>query len=223
MNETAIELINITKDYQIEDIVTPVLKGITLKVKKGDFIAITGASGSGKSTMLNIIGLLDSSTSGKYILNGTDVTNLTEDEMAYSRNKEIGFVFQSFNLLKRMTVIDNVILPSIYAGVEKDKRESRAAELLEKVGLKEQMRKNPNQLSGGQQQRVAIARALMNNPAIILADEPTGNLDTKSGNDVMELIKDLNRQGNTVIIITHEADIAAQTKKIVVMRDGLIQ
>lgn len=217
-----IQLTDVTKDYVTDEITTSVLHGITLEIKKGDFIAITGPSGSGKSTFLNIIGLLDNATTGKYLLNGKNVTSLTEDEQANVRNKEIGFVFQAFNLLKRITVLDNIILPSIYRGIDKNKREEKAKELLKKVGLIEQAYKKPNQLSGGQQQRVAIARALINNPSIILADEPTGNLDTKSGNEIMNIIKDLNKQGNTIIIITHESDIARQAKKIVLIRDGVI-
>ncbi len=220
--KNVIRLENITKNYVSDDVTTEVLRKITLEVKKGDFIAITGSSGSGKSTLLNIIGLLDSPTSGTYILNGIDVTNLSENEMSANRSKEIGFVFQSFNLLKRASVLNNVILPSIYAGLDKKDREKRAIELLESVGLKDQIYKKPNQLSGGQQQRVAIARALINKPAIILADEPTGNLDTTSGNDVMKIIKNLNRQGNTIIMITHEHDIAIQAKKIITLRDGEI-
>lgn len=218
-----IELTDIIKNYVSDEVVTPVLHGITLRVNKGEFIAITGPSGSGKSTLLNIIGLLDTATSGRYILNETDVTKLTEDEQAYIRNKEIGFVFQQFNLLKRITVLENVILPAIYMGISKKAREEKAKELLTKVGLGDHFYKRPNQLSGGQQQRVAIARSLMNDPAIILADEPTGNLDTKSGNEIMGIMKDLNKQGNTVVMITHEADIAKQAKRIVTVRDGLIQ
>lgn len=215
-----IELTNITKDYITDEIVTKVLHGISIRINKGDFIAITGPSGSGKSTLLNIIGLLDTATTGKYILNQQDVTKLTEDRQAFIRNKEIGFVFQQFNLLKRISVLENVILPAIYYGTGGKEREEKAISLLSKVGLPEQINKKPNQLSGGQQQRVAIARALMNNPAIILADEPTGNLDTKSGNEIMAILKDLNKQGNTIVMITHEADIAKQAKRIITIRDG---
>jgi putative ABC transport system ATP-binding protein len=222
MRTPIIQLSEITKDYILDEITTKVLHGISVTINKGDFIAITGPSGSGKSTLLNIIGLLDNASFGKYILNGKDVTQLTEDEQARVRNKEIGFVFQAFNLLKRSSVLDNVILPSIYKGMKKSEREVRATDLLNKVGLSEQIYKKPNQLSGGQQQRVAIARALMNNPSIILADEPTGNLDTKSGNEIMEILKDLNKKGNTIIIITHEHDIAAQTKRIIQIKDGKV-
>jgi putative ABC transport system ATP-binding protein len=217
-----IELINITKDYITDEITTKVLHGITCTFHKGDFIAITGPSGSGKSTLLNILGLLDTATTGKYIFNTIDVTQLTEDHQAYIRNKDIGFVFQSFNLLKRISVLENVILPAIYTGTKKRIREAKAKELLETVGIADHMDKKPNQLSGGQQQRVAIARALMNDPAIILADEPTGNLDTKSGEEIMQLLKKLNKQGITVLMITHEQDIAEQAQEIITIKDGVI-
>ncbi len=222
MTNNIIQLKNITKDYVTDEVTTNVLHGISLEIKKKDFIAITGPSGSGKSTLLNILGLLDNATSGTFLLNDKDVTSLTQDEQAFVRNREIGFVFQAFNLLKRITVLENVILPSIYKGIKKLERESKAKELLKKVGLQEQAYKKPNQLSGGQQQRVAIARALINDPSIILADEPTGNLDTKSGDEIMKILKDLNKQGNTIIIITHEHDIAAQAKRIVQIRDGKV-
>lgn len=222
MKTPLIQLTNITKDYVSDTVVTKVLYGINLTIERGDFVAITGPSGSGKSTMLNIVGLLDTPTTGTYILNNTDVTKLTEDEQSFIRNKEIGFVFQQFNLLKRISVLENVVLPAIYNGTLKKDREARAQDLLTKVGLKEQVYKKPNQLSGGQQQRVAIARALMNNPSLILADEPTGNLDTKSGNEVMGILKELNAAGNTIVIITHEKDIAEQAKYQVNIRDGMI-
>jgi putative ABC transport system ATP-binding protein len=212
----------ITKDYITADVTTNVLKGISLTVEEGDFLAITGPSGSGKSTLMNIIGLLDTPTSGKYILNGTDTSNFTENQLAYLRNREIGFVFQSFNLLARSTTLENVILPSIYAGISWPERLKRAEEILAKLGLAERMKNKPNQLSGGQQQRVAIARALMNNPQLILADEPTGNLDTKSGDDVMKILKELNKEGKTIVLITHEPDIAKQAKKIIKIVDGVI-
>lgn len=222
IKNSIISLSKITKSYHTDDIATQVLFGISLEIKRGEFVAITGPSGSGKSTLLHIVGLLDTANSGTYILNDKDVTKLTEDQQAYIRNKEIGFVFQQFNLLKRITVLENVILPAIYNGLHKNEREAKAVELLTKVGLESQMYKKPNQLSGGQQQRVAIARALMNNPSIILADEPTGNLDTKSGDEIMNIMKELNKQGNTIIMITHEADIARQAKRIVRIRDGKI-
>lgn len=217
-----ISLTDIIKNYESDDVVTKVLHGINIDIKRGEFIAITGPSGSGKSTLLNIIGLLDTASSGHYILNDINVTKLTEDHQAQIRNNEIGFVFQQFNLLKRISVLENVILPAIYSGVKKKEREQRAIDLLTKVGLAEQINKKPNQLSGGQQQRVAIARALMNHPAIILADEPTGNLDTKSGNEIMAILKDLNKQGNTIIMITHEHDIARQAERIIMIKDGII-
>lgn len=217
-----IELKNIKKSYGIGDLETPILKGVTLTIYQGDFVAITGPSGSGKSTLMNIIGLLDVVGTGTYLLNGENVTGLSEDQLSYVRNKRIGFVFQSFNLLPRETAVENVFLPAIYAGMSKNDREERAAMLLTQLGLGERLRNRPNQLSGGQQQRVAIARALMNNPEVILADEPTGNLDTKSGQDVMKILKDLNKEGKTIVLITHESDIAAQAKKIIHIRDGLI-
>lgn len=220
MTNSVITLQNIVKNYISDEITTHVLYEINLTIKKGDFIAITGPSGSGKSTMLNIIGLLDTATSGTYLLNGNDVTTLTEDEQALIRNKEIGFVFQSFNLLKRVSVLENVNLPAVYSGANQKIRKEYATGLLQKVGLGEHLLKKPNQLSGGQQQRVAIARALMNKPSIILADEPTGNLDTKSGNEIMAILKDLNKQGHTVVMITHEKDIAEQAKRIVYIKDG---
>lgn len=219
---TLIELHDIKKEYKTSDVVTPVLYGISLTVYKGEFIAITGPSGSGKSTLMNIIGLLDVPSSGKYILNGENTIGLTEDELAFVRNREIGFVFQQFNLLQRATALENVILPSIYAGVKPAQRDTRAKNLLTQVGLDNRMQNKPNQLSGGQQQRVAIARALMNNPELILADEPTGNLDTKSGNDVMNILKNLNKEGKTIVLITHELDIARQAQKTIHIRDGNI-
>lgn len=217
-----IKLTNIVKEYRTEDLVTPVLKGISLVVQQGDFVAITGPSGSGKSTLMNIIGLLDVSTRGEYILNGSNVTGMSENELAYIRNREIGFVFQSFNLLPRASTLENVILPAIYRGTSAQDRRSHAIELLTKVGLEEKINNRPNQLSGGQQQRVAIARSLINDPELILADEPTGNLDTKSGEDVMKILKDLNKEGKTIVMITHEKDIARQTQRIIAIRDGQI-
>jgi len=218
--EFAIDLKNICKEYVTEDVITRVLFDFSLSVKKGEFVAITGPSGSGKSTLLNILGLLDTTTTGTYILNNIDVTDLTEDQLSDIRNREIGFVFQSYNLLKRSSVLDNVLLPAIYLGTDSKIRVARAIELLTSVGLKEQMYKRPNQLSGGQQQRVAIARALMNRPAIILADEPTGNLDSKSGVDIMNILKQLNAQGNTIIMITHDKNIASIATRAVTIRDG---
>lgn len=214
---------NIVKVYKIEDIENKALKGIDLTVEKGEFLAITGRSGSGKSTLMHIIGLLDSPTEGSYLLNGTDVSGMSEDELAFLRNKELGFVFQSFNLLPRATAVDNVILPAIYAGANSKVRSQKAIELLTRLGLEDHLTKKPNQMSGGQQQRVAIARALMNDPELILADEPTGNLDTASGQEVMKTLKELNKDGKTIILITHEDDIAKQAKKILHLEDGMIK
>lgn len=218
-----IELKNVKKSYGIGDLETPILNGVTLTIYSGDFVAITGPSGSGKSTLMNIIGLLDVVTDGTYLLNNENVTGLSEDQLSFIRNKRIGFVFQSFNLLPRETALENVFLPAIYAGMSKKDREDRAKMLLTQLGLEARLKNRPNQLSGGQQQRVAIARALMNNPEVILADEPTGNLDTKSGQDVMKILRDLNAEGKTIVLITHEADIARQAKKIIHIRDGLIE
>lgn len=215
-----IKMVNITKVYSGADVGTTALKNIDLVVKKGQFLAITGRSGSGKSTLMHVIGLLDTPTSGIYFLNGTDVSKLGEDEQAFQRNKEIGFVFQSFNLLPKLNALENVILPAIYAGVKAKERTEKAVELLTELGLEDHVNKKPNQMSGGQQQRVAIARALMNDPELILADEPTGNLDTKSGDDVMKTLKQLHKEGKTIVLITHEHDIASQAEKILHLEDG---
>lgn len=222
MKTNLIRLENVTKDYTLGDLVVKVLKGITLKINKGDFVAIQGRSGSGKSTLMNIVGLLDMPTTGSYYLGGTDVSKLKEDELSFLRNKKIGFVFQSFNLLPRATILENVVLPGIYAGLNQKDRENTAIGILEKIGLSDHINKKPNQLSGGQQQRVAIARALMNNPDIILADEPTGNLDTKSGQEVINLLKTLHKMGTTIVLITHEKDIAREGEKIINLTDGKI-
>ena len=221
-NDVIIQMTGIIKKYTIENIETLAIKDINLTVKKGDFLAVTGRSGSGKSTLMHIIGLLDLPTKGSYFLNGTDVSKLGEDELSFLRNREIGFVFQSFNLLPRATAIENVILPAIYAGMGKKERHDRAVELLGKFSLEAETNKRPNQMSGGQQQRVAIARSLMNNPELILADEPTGNLDTKSGEEVMKTLKKLNSEGKTIILITHEHDIASQAKRILKLEDGML-
>lgn len=217
-----IKLVNIVKDYSTETVTTHVLKGLSLTVRKGEFIAIIGPSGSGKSTLMNIMGLLDTATKGKYILNGTDTSEFNGDSLSYLRNREIGFVFQSFNLLPRSTALENVVLPAIYAGIGKNERTNKAIEILTKLGLSDKTYNRPSQLSGGQQQRVAIARALMNNPKIILADEPTGNLDTKSGKDVMNVLKQLNKEGKTIVLITHEKEIAKHAKKRILVVDGKI-
>ena len=222
MKKSVISLKNINKSYHVGEIDIQILHGISLTINSGEFVAIMGPSGSGKSTLLQIIGLLDHASGGKYILHDSDVTTLTDDEQAYVRNHEIGFVFQSFNLLQRATVLENVVLPAVYAGTKMEIREERAKDLLNKVGLAEHIYKKPNQLSGGQQQRVAIARALMNDPKIILADEPTGNLDSKSGKDVMEILKSLNKEGKTVVVITHDDIVAKQTQRSIMIRDGQV-
>jgi putative ABC transport system ATP-binding protein len=221
-SDEIIRITDITKVYGTDEAETTVLKDIHLLVKKGDFLGITGRSGSGKSTLMHVIGLLDNPTSGTYILNGTDVSKLGEDELAFQRNKEIGFVFQQFNLLPKLTAVENVILPAIYAGTDVKTRTEKAVELLTELGLENHLNKRPNQMSGGQQQRVAIARALINDPELILADEPTGNLDTKSGDDVMDTLKQLNKEGKTIVLITHEHDIAIQAKKLIQLEDGML-
>ena len=214
---------SISKVYRSEGVETVALRNINLTINKGEFIAITGRSGSGKSTLMHLIGLLDTPTSGTCKLNGVDVSRLDEDNLASQRNVEIGFVFQSFNLLPRATSLENVTLPAIYAGVSEEERLERATKLLTEIGLEDQLNKRPSQMSGGQQQRVAIARALMNDPELILADEPTGNLDTKSGEDVMNTLKKLNKDGRTIVLITHEKDIADQAKRMLHLEDGEIK
>lgn len=218
-----VKLTKVNKIYQTGEVSFQALKNINLEVKKGEFLAIIGASGSGKSTLMNIIGLLDRPTSGSYDLDGQDTSHFKENTLANLRNKKIGFVFQSFNLLARTKAIDNVALPLIYAGISKVDRLGQAKKALEEVGLGDKLDSRPSQLSGGQQQRVAIARALVNNPEIILADEPTGNLDTKSGEEIMYIFQGLNKQGKTIIMITHEANIARHAKKIIRIKDGQIQ
>jgi putative ABC transport system ATP-binding protein len=199
------------------------LKSVSLTIHKGEFVALMGPSGSGKSTLMNILGCLDTPTKGVYILNGIDVSHMTDNELAEVRNSEIGFVFQTFNLLPRNTALDNVALPLIYAGINKEGRQARARKALENVGLGHRVTHKPNELSGGQRQRVAVARALINDPSIILADEPTGNLDTKTSIEIMGLIEDIHARGNTIILVTHEEDIAKHAHRIVRMRDGLIE
>lgn len=208
--------------YLTEELTVQALKDINLEVKKGEFIAVVGPSGSGKSTLMHILGLLDHPTSGTYKLNGKNVAGLSENSLAKLRNKNIGFVFQSFNLLPRTSALDNVALPLIYSGVVENERFMRARKALDEVGLEDKLRSKPNQLSGGQQQRVAIARALITNPEIILADEPTGNLDTKSGEEIMKIFHKLNQKGSTIILITHEPNIAEKAKRHIHLRDGMI-
>jgi putative ABC transport system ATP-binding protein len=199
------------------------LKSVSLTINKGEFVALMGPSGSGKSTLMNILGCLDTPTKGDYILNGVNVSQMTDNELAEVRNKEIGFVFQTFNLLPRNTALDNVALPLIYAGVNREDRRERAKQALTNVGLEHRVHHKPNELSGGQRQRVAVARALINNPSIILADEPTGNLDTKTSIEIMGLLEDIHAKGNTIILVTHEEDIAKHAHRIVRMRDGLVE
>jgi putative ABC transport system ATP-binding protein len=219
--QAVIQVENVKKIYKMGEVEVPALNGVSFQIQKGEMVAITGPSGSGKSTLMNIIGCLDTPTSGTYILDGVDVSKLNDDEQANIRNKKIGFVFQTFNLLARTPALDQVELPMVYAGAP-DRRQ-RALAALESVGLKERVHHRPNELSGGQQQRVAIARALVNNPSIILADEPTGNLDSKSGAEIMNIFKTLNRdQGLTVVLVTHDPNIAAQAQRVIRVRDGLL-
>ena len=222
MNQAVIDIQGITKTYVNGKLSVPVLHGIDLQVNKGEFVSIMGPSGSGKSTFMNILGCLDRPTTGSYRLNGDEVATLSDDELAFVRNKQIGFVFQSFNLLTKLTALENVALPMIYVGMDKKSRNERAAALLSSVGLGDRMNHLPSELSGGQRQRVAIARALANNPAIIMADEPTGNLDSKSTIDVMNIFRGLYDEGRTIILVTHEPEIATYASRNVVLRDGLI-
>ena len=214
---------NLTKEYETGTQVVSALKGINLSVEKGEFLSIMGPSGSGKTTLMNIIGCLDSPTNGSYYLNDKSVSKLDDDELAKIRNEEIGFVFQSFHLLARNTAFDNVMLPLKYAGISKDEATKRSNDVLDLVGLSSRSKHTPAELSGGQQQRVAIARALVNKPSILFADEPTGNLDSKTGEDVMKIFKDINENGQTIILITHEDSVAKQSNRIITIMDGLIK
>ena len=218
-----IDIENITKDYVMGEEIVRALRGVTLQIRRNEYLAVMGPSGSGKSTLMNMLGCLDTPTSGRYEFNGRSVADMDDDELAAIRNREIGFVFQTFNLLPRATSLRNVELPLIYAGMDRESREERAAQALTDVGLGDRIQHKPNELSGGQRQRVAIARALVNNPSIILADEPTGNLDSKTGEEIMALLEDLYQRGNTIILVTHERDIAMHARRTIHLRDGLIE
>jgi putative ABC transport system ATP-binding protein len=222
-NQSVIECKDIHKEYRMGTQIVHALRGVSFDIKKNEYVALMGPSGSGKSTMMNMIGCLDTPTKGEYILNGHNVKLLSDNELAEVRNREIGFVFQTFNLLPRSSALANVELPLIYAGIKSSERRERAESVLEKVGLADRMDHKPNELSGGQRQRVAVARALINNPSILLADEPTGNLDSKTGYEIMELFEDLYSQGNTIILVTHEEEIASHARRIVRLRDGLLE
>lgn len=218
-----IDITNIKKYYKVGTVTVKALEGVSVQISANEYVAIMGPSGSGKSTLMNILGCLDTPTDGTYVLNGTDVSKLEDDDLAEIRNKEIGFVFQTFNLLPRYSALENVMLPLIYAGISKPDRLKMAEHTLTNVGLDDRMLHKPNELSGGQRQRVAVARALVNNPSIILADEPTGNLDSKTSIDIMNLFEEIYRQGNTIIVVTHEEEIARHARRIIRLRDGLIE
>jgi putative ABC transport system ATP-binding protein len=221
--ETVIKLDKIVKNYKVGTQIVRALRSVSLTIYKGEYVAIMGASGSGKSTMMNVIGCLDTPTSGTYILSISDVSHLTDDELAEIRNKEIGFVFQTFNLLPRNTALENVMLPLVYAGIKKQERIQKAEKILAEVGLSDRIEHKPNELSGGQRQRVAVARALVNNPSILLADEPTGNLDSKISEEIMQLFAEIHRKGNTLIVVTHEESIALHAHRIIRLKDGEIE
>ena len=221
--DSIIKINNISRTYQVGTEKIYALSDISLEIFKNEYVALMGSSGSGKSTLMNVLGCLDTPSGGEYFLNNINVAKMTDNELAEIRNRQIGFVFQSFNLLPRSTALENVALPLIYSGVSKSDREARAAEALASVGLNDRMTHKPNELSGGQRQRVAVARALVTNPSIILADEPTGNLDSKTSEEIMELFADIHRRGNTVILVTHEEDIARNAHRIVRLKDGLVE
>lgn len=221
--QAIIQLTNIAKNYKIGTEVIHALRSVSLEIYKNEYVALMGPSGSGKSTLMNVLGCLDSPSSGNYVLNGTSVAQMADNNLAEVRNKEIGFVFQSFNLLPRSTALDNIILPLVYAGIGKADRLLRGKEVLEQVGLGDRLTHKPNELSGGQRQRVAIARALVNHPAIILADEPTGNLDSKTSIEIMGLFEEIHKKGNTIILVTHEEDIAKYAHRIVRLKDGIVE
>jgi putative ABC transport system ATP-binding protein len=221
--EAIISLNNLSRRYTVGTETIHALRSITTTIYRNEYVALMGSSGSGKSTLMNLIGCLDTPTGGEYILKGIHVSHMTDNELAEVRNKEIGFVFQTFNLLPRSTALENVALPLVYAGVSKTEREERAMKVLNDVGLGDRVKHQPNELSGGQRQRVAVARALVNNPAIILADEPTGNLDSKTSEEIMLLFEEIHRKGNTIIVVTHEEDIARHAHRIIRLRDGLIE
>jgi len=223
MEPVVIDIENITKVYVMGEETVHALRGVSLQIRRNEYLAIMGPSGSGKSTLMNMLGCLDTPSSGRYFFNGKDVSAMDDDELAGIRNHEIGFVFQTFNLLPRSTSLRNVELPLIYAGMDPEFREEKAAHALEEVGLGDRMQHKPNELSGGQRQRVAIARALVNDPSIILADEPTGNLDSKTGEEIMQLLENLYRNGHTIILVTHESDVARHARRTVFLRDGLIE
>jgi len=223
MSDNVIEIRNIILDFKLGQETVHVLKGIDLDIKRGDYVAIMGPSGSGKSTLMNILGCLDTPTAGSYNLNDKDVSKLSDDDLAEIRNTEIGFVFQTFNLLPRTTALENVALPMIYAGASKKERIARASTVLTDVGLDDRMDHKPNQLSGGQRQRVAVGRALVNKPSIILADEPTGNLDSKTSLEIMQLFDEIHDKGNTVIMVTHEEEVAKHARRVIRLRDGMIE
>ncbi|WP_281350201.1 ABC transporter ATP-binding protein [Maribellus comscasis] len=223
MEEKIIHIENITKNYRVGTQVVRALRSVSLDIHKGEYVAIMGASGSGKSTLMNILGCLDTPSNGKYVLNGKDVSRLSDDRLAEIRNSEIGFVFQVFNLLPRNSALENVMLPLVYSGIRKHERKNKAEQILTDVGLEDRMEHRPNELSGGQRQRVAIARALVNKPSLLLADEPTGNLDSKISEEIMKLFAEIHRKGNTLVMVTHEEDIARHAHRIVKLKDGEIE